>query len=232
MWVIMLRTLFIEQNAYQFISATEYIFPILLVPVCSFILSEKTEIELALVSGTRTSKLFFSKLIPMIAFTILPTAIFTLLNNSKVYSKLIPELLTIKEIPEHVPENFKLLIIISISVTVIFYFAVYSLIRVITRSCYIPLLVCFGVSVGISNFSAVIRANILSLKWSIADPLINTYFIGNTVPNAYASKFEELSNLTNAWTYNRLLYLCVSGVIFFITYLILRREKLHQGIGE
>ena len=137
-----------------------------------------------------------------------------------------------KAIPEHVPDNYKLLTVVSVVVTVLFFFALYSLIRVATRNCYIPILVCFGLSVGIRSVSAAIVAMRVPLTNCLFDPLINSYFIGNSVPNIYAEKFPELELMTNVWTYNRLLFIGISAAIYFITYLILRREKLHCGIGE
>jgi len=200
--------------------------------VCAFILYDKTEIELALVSGTKTTKLFFTKIIPIITYTLVPSIIFALMFKSDSYSEIDPEMVTMKSIPEFVPVNYKLLTVISVAVTVMFFFALYSLIRVIARNCYIPILVCFGLSVGLRSFSAAIVAMRVPLTTCLIDPFINSYFIGNSVPNVYAEKFPELASMTNIWTYNRLLFIGLSVVIYLITYLILRREKLHCGIGE
>ena len=231
-WVYMLRTLTLSPNAYRFIESTEILFAILLVPVCAFILYDKTEIELALVSGTKTTKLFFTKIIPIITYTLIPSIFFGLLFHSDSHSHIDPGMVTMKSIPEYVPDNYKPLTLVSMVITVTFFIALYSLIRVLTRNCYIPILMCFGISVGIRGFSAAIVAMRVPLTNCLFDPLINSYFIGNSVPNAYAEKFPELELMTNVWTYNRLLFIGISAAIFFITYLILRREKLHCGIGE
>ena len=228
----MMRTLALQQNAYKFIASTEMIFPILLVLVCSFILYDKTEIELALVNGTKTTKLFFIHLAPFVTYTLIPSVAFAFIFKSSTDGELDPTSVTMQIIPEHVPENYKLLMIVSLVITIVFFYALYSLIRVITRNCYIPILLGFGVSTAVTSFSASIQAMSIPMTASLFDPLINTYFIGNTVPNAYAEKFPELSGMVHMWTYNRLFFVFLSALIYFITYLILRREKLHCGIGE
>lgn len=231
-WAFMMRVLMLPHDAYKYINATEMVIPVLLVPVCAFILYDRTEIELALVNGTKTTKLFFLHLIPFVVYTVIPNVAFSFAFSSYTDTELDPAEITMKTIPEFVPANYKLLTAISVAVTVLFFFALYSLIRVIVRNCYISLFICFGLNVGISNFSAGIAAMHLPMTNSLFDPLINSYFIGNTVPNAYAEKYPELAGMANIWTFNRLLILAVSLLIFFITYLILRREKLHCGVGE
>ena len=231
-WAYMFRTLAITPNAFRFIDITEMLLPILLIPMCAFILYDRTEIELALVSGTKTTKLFFTKIIPIITYTLIPSMFFGLLFHSDSHSHIDPGMVTMKSIPEYVPDNYKLLTLVSMVITVTFFIALYSLIRVLTRNCYVPILMCFGISVGLRSFSAAIVAMRIPLTTCLIDPFINSYFIGNSVPNIYAEKFSELVSLTSAWTYNRLLFIGISALLFLITYLILRREKLHCGIGE
>ncbi len=231
-WAYMFRTLVITPNAFRFIDITEMLLPILLIPMCAFILYDRTEIELALVSGTKTTKLFFTKIIPIITYTLIPSIFFGLLFHSDSHSHIDPGMVTMKSIPEYVPDNYKLLTLVSMVITVTFFIALYSLIRVLTRNCYVPILMCFGISVGLRSFSAAIVAMRIPLTTCLIDPFINSYFIGNSVPNIYAEKFSELVSLTSAWTYNRLLFIGISTLLFLITYLILRREKLHCGIGE
>ncbi len=231
-WAYMLRTLTFSPDAYKFIDCTETMFYILLIPLCAFILYDKTEIELALVSGTRTTTLFFTKLIPLVTYTLIPSVFFALIFRSDTLAEVDPGRVTLKSIPEYVPENYKLLTVISLVITVLFFYGLYSFIRVITRNCYIPLIACFGIGIGLRGFSAAIVAMRTPLTASLFDPFINSYFIGNAVPNVYAEKFPELASMTNIWTYNRLLFVGISALIYLITYLILRREKLHCGIGE
>lgn len=232
MWAYMMRTLTITPDANKFVEATEMLIPIILVPICAFILYDKTEIELALVCGTRTSKLFFTKLAPLVTYTVIPHVVFALIFESYTDGEFPSSSVTMRAIPEYVPENYKLLTIISITVTIVFFFALYTLIRVVTRNCYIPMLVCLGLSVTATSFRSLIVSMHIPMRYCLFDPQINGYFLGNTVPNAYAEKFPELELMTNVWTYNRLLFIGISAAIFFITYLILRREKLHCGIGE
>lgn len=229
----MLRTFSVGRDVYKFIGVTEYLFPILLILLCSFILSDKTEIELALVSGTPTSKLFFSKLLPIMVYTVIPIVTFLFILPFTPDAEADSSLVNINSpIPEYVPENYLFYVIISILVTYIFFFALYSLVRVLTRNCYLTIFISFASGIGLRSFSAMIVAGRLPLRACLFDPLLGTYFIGNTVPDMYAEKYAELTSMTNMWTQNRVLLIGISAVIFFVTYLILRREKLHCGIGE
>jgi len=232
-WVYMMRTFFIEKNAFTFIEITESFFPILLVPLCAFILYDKTEIELSLVHGTRTAKLFFSKLVPMMVYTALPIiaflAIFPGGSTVKINYDLV---LKDSSIQEYIPANFKLCIALSVLVTLTFFFALFSFIRVITRNCYITMLTGFGVGIGISGIRGVVCSWKVPFTYCMFDPMIDTYFIGNELPLAYAEKYPDLAGMTNIWTYNRLLFVGVSLLLFFITYLVLRHEKLHCSISE
>lgn len=232
-WVYMMRTFFIEKNAFTFIEITESVFPILLVPLCAFILYDKTEIELSLVHGTRTAKLFFSKLVPMMVYTALPIiaflAIFPGGSTVKINYDLVLKDSTIQE---YIPADFKLCIALSVLVTLTFFFALFSFIRVITRNCYITMLTGFGVGIGISGIRGVVCSWKVPFTCCMFDPMIDTYFIGNELPLAYAEKYPDLAGMTNIWTYNRLLFVGVSLLLFFITYLVLRYEKLHCSISE
>ena len=57
-------------NYSGYVEKTEVIVPFLLVLTCSFILPEKNEIELALVCGTSSVKLFFTKALPVYLYSI------------------------------------------------------------------------------------------------------------------------------------------------------------------
>ncbi len=231
-WIFMMRTFTIDPNAFKFIGAFEGLLPLLLVPVCAFMLHDRTEIELAMVCGTRTSKLFFSKVIPMITYTVIPCAFFSLVFKSRIDREIDFSRLKKTVIYDFIPEDYRLCAALSVAVTAIFIFAVYSLIRVITRNCYITMLVGFGTGIAIQSFRNTLGVSHGNLTNCLFDPMINTYFIGNSVPNAYAEKFPELASMANIWTYNRLFFLGLSAVIFLITHLILRYEKLHQGLSE
>ena len=53
---------------------------------------------------------------------------------------------------------------------------------------------------------------------------ISTYFIGNGV-----ARKEGLGKI---WTHNRILFFFLSLVLFGASYLLLRREKLHENLGD
>ena len=232
-WVYMMRSFSVSRDTFKFIGITEEIFPIVLILLASFILGDKTEIELALVNGTPTSKLFFSKLIPIMVYTVIPIEIFLFIMPFKTDAEVdVTHVLKDQPIPQYVPENYAFYVAISILVTLIFFFAIFSLIRVITRNCYLAIFLNFAVGVGFDHFRAMILSNNVPLTTCLFDPLLGTYFIGNEVPGVYAEKYTELASMANVWTHNRLLIIGASALIFLITYLILRREKLHTGIGE
>ena len=206
----------------------EIAIPVLLIPLYSFIIPNKYEIELGLVNGYSTFKLVLTKVTPIFIFSTITSFI-----AIAVYRYIPYDLVEFKPfIPIFVPENFKIYMVISISVTILFFSSVFLFMRVLTRNCFLPIIVDLLFFSALSSISESIRKGYADLRISIVDPFITTYFVGNTLPNAYANKNPELSLMMNAWTVNRLIFLILSLTFFAATVFLLRRERLHRGPGE
>lgn len=200
---------------------------IVMIPIFAFVLPNKYEIELSLICGTSTPKLFFSKVISALLYTAVPAFVCVLLYRYVPY-----EGSGRIRIPLYVPDNFRIYLAVSLAVTILFFLSAYLFIRVVSRNCYVPILLGLCLHFATTSNTDRIRRGLTDIKRSIFDPFISIYFIGDEVPNAIAAKYAELSVLENAWTYNRLIFLGVSVVLLVATYLLLRREKLHCGFGD
>jgi len=210
-----------------FFDFVEMSLPTLMIVFCSFILPNKYEIELSLVSGTSTAKLFFSK-----AWTVF---VYTLLSSFAILAlfKFIPyEGAERPKIPIFVPENFKVYTALSLFVTVFFFFALFCFFRVITRNCYIPIFLCMFVNVSFETLSKQIQKGARPVTDSYYNPFMSDYILGDTVPNAYAAQVEGMEIMKNAWTYNRLIYFGLGVLFLVLTYILLRHETLHKGFGD
>ena len=210
-----------------YVEKTEVIVPLILVLLCSFILPDTNEIELAIVCGVSTEKLFLYKSLPIYLCTLLPSYVILVLYKYIPYDGPAPQW-----IPIYVPENFKFYLAISLFVSITFFFVLFCFIRVITRNCYAPLFICMFLGTFFSMTSKDIQKGIYDIKFCFIDPFISSYMLGNEVPNAMAEQYVDLTVLKNAWTYNRLIFLGITIVLLVVTCLLLRREKLHKGFGD
>ena len=210
-----------------YVEKTEMIVPLITVMLCSFILPDKNEIELTLVCGVSTSKLFLYKALPIYLYTLLPSYVILALYKYIPYDGPTSEI-----IPIYVPENYKLYLAISLFVSVTFFFAVFCFVRVVTRNCYAPLFICIFISSFFSSTSREIHRGTYNIKFCITDPFISSYILSDKVPNEMSEQFLDLTALYNAWTYNRILFFVITCVIIALTYLLLKREKLHKGFGD
>lgn len=219
--------LIVPPNLMGFFEYVELTVPLLLVAFCSFTLNNRYEIELSLVCGTSTAKLFFSKVIPIFFYTLTPAFIVLALF------KFIPYDGTARaRIPIFVPENFRVYAAISIFVTVFFFFALMCFLRVISRNCYVTLFPAMFLVVYFSDMSNQIKKGVLDVKLSLVNPFISMYMLGDTVPNAYADQVDGMEIMRNAWTYNRIGFFVVGVILLAMTYILLKSEKLHQGLKE
>ena len=96
--------------------------------------------------------------------------------------------------------------------------------RVLTRNCYAPVGMGLFVYLFFEAMNKDIRMLKTGLEYAIVDPFISTYFIGNGV----ACK----EGLGKIWTHNRILFFFLALVLFGASYLLLRREKLHENLGD
>lgn len=210
-----------------FFDNVEMALPTVLIAFCCFILPNKYEIELSLVSGTSTAKLFFSKAIPIFVYTLLPTfavlALFKIMYYQGEYRP---------RIPIYIPDNYKLYAAVSLFVTVFFFFALFLFFRVLLRNCYAPIFLCLFANKYFYDLSKQIQKGAEDIRLSLVNPFISSYILGDTVPNAYAEQVEGMEIMRNAWTYNRIGFFALGVLLLLGTYLLLRREKLHKGFGD
>ena len=135
-------------------------------------------------------------------------------------------------IPINIPENFKIYTAVSFFVTTFFFFALFCFLRVIIRNCYAPIFLCMFANKYFYDMSKLIQKGTKDIRLSLVNPFISDYILGDTVPNAYAKQVEGMEIMKNAWTYNRIGFFVLGVVLLVVTYLLLRREKLHKGFGD
>ena len=206
----------------------ETVIPVLLIAFFSFILPNKFEIELGLINGYSTLKLTVIKAIPIFVYTILTSFAAIAIYRYEPYTS--TEFKSI--FPIFVPDSFRIFTFISVFVNIMFFSSVFFFFRVLTRNCFIPVIADLLVFSSLTSISEGIRKGYTDIRVSLIDPLITTYFVGNTIPDSYAEKYKDLSLMKNAWTVNRLIFLFLSLAFLSATIMLLRREKLHRGMGE
>ena len=135
-----------------------------------------------------------------------------------------PEIHGASLFPIHVPEHFRLYMMISTLITTLFFASLFLFLRVVTHSNLLPL----GAGLFFWSFFKTnnqhIRFGMTDLWRTLFDPFISSYFLGDTVPNQLGIPYM--------WTINRLLFLALSVALLTAAYLLLRRETLHRHIGE
>ncbi len=209
-----------------YLDRTELVIAVLMLPVFSFLLPNKFEIELSLSCGTSTVKLFFTKAFVYLIYTVIPVLVFIWLYKYVPYKG--------SERPKigiFIPENYKLYMVVSVLVTMFFFFALFCFLRVLLRNCYAPILVGLAIYSLAYNTCKNIQ-NGVDIERCLTDPFISVYIMGDTVPNNIATQHPELGVVANAWTYNRLIFVALGIVLLAVTYFMLRREKLHRGFGD
>ena len=204
-----------------FLGDMELLLPFAMLLPISFLLYEPFEIELGLVCGVRTAKLMMTRFLGVLLSCALPLLILCGLFRYRPLYIPNPEEIPI---PIHVPENYRVYMVASLLVTVLFFASLFLLLRVATKNCYAP------VGVGVLVYTIFQGQNINirgtgDVGMALADPFISSYFIGDKVP-------IEHYGMGNLWTYNRLLFLGLALGMLAVTYVLLRREKLHQGFND
>ncbi len=196
----------------------------------SFLLHDNYEIELALVCGVKTSRLTIMKFLPVLIYSLIPSALIYLLHRYIPFENTNGQYKI--RIPIHVPDNYKIYLIISLIITVLFFASLFLFIRVLTRNCYITVGIGLFISVIFDSMNQGIRGRSSHIGLSLFDPYISSYFIGDTVPKWFQESFSDLTYMSHAWTVNRLIFFAASLILFTASYFLLRREKLHEGFGE
>ncbi len=215
-------TALLEPGAgFSFIALLEMLIPFLVVLQIAFLLSDPYEIELGLVCGVRTTKLFLTKLSVIILSAL---SCEYLLIASVRYTPYIPSANASFAFPLVVPEHYKLCLFLSATVTTLFFISVFAFTRVLTKNSYIPVGVGLFLWFIFKESGEAIASGSVSAGSALFDPFISRYFFGNTIPNMVGEP--------NLWTYNRLLFAGITVLLFVLTYLLLRREKLHEVSGD
>lgn len=205
-----------------FIDYTELFVPFLLILPISFLLYDNYEIELGLVCGVKTVKLMMTKFISILLYTLIPMSLLVVFYQ---YAEFIPNSQTRIRIPIYIPENYKLYMLYSAFVTVLFFASLFLFIRIVTKNCYAPV----GLGILVYTIFNTLNTNIHSgyedIRKCIIDPFISNYLLGDKV-------LTEYYQVGSLWTYNRLLFLGLAVLMLVGSYLLLRREKLHHGSND
>ncbi|MBQ6263673.1 MAG: hypothetical protein IJK58_09185 [Clostridia bacterium] len=212
-----------------FVFQLESALAVLLIAFYSFILTNKYEIELGLVNGYGTLKLALIKALPVFVCSAAVTLAAILAYR---YEPFDTGAISNIRIPIYVPDDYRIYMLISAFVTVIFFSSLYFLIRVILRNCFLPIIPDLLIVTVFGGLNEKILKGIADIRMCLLDPFITSYFVGNAVPNEIANKYPEMNLLRNAWTFNRLFFLTLSVAFLAATIVLLRREKLHRGFGE
>ena len=203
----------------SFLKNCERMLPLLLLIPISFLLSNDYEIELGLVCGVRNAKLMLAKFVPIVCYTLLGMATVILLYRYIPFDQM--NLTNFQEVIELlVPSTYRLYMLVSGVVTLVFFAALFLFIRVVCRNVYLPVGIGMFLCAVFDSFNSSIGLGQTDIRFSLFDPFISTYFLGNAAPQQYM--------LGDVWTYNRLLFFTLAIFLLAASYAILRRDGLHQ----
>ncbi|MBQ8696852.1 MAG: hypothetical protein IJ519_03940 [Clostridia bacterium] len=206
-----------------FVDMSELIMPLLAVIPMTFILNNNYEIELSLTCGVSTAKLLFTEYLTTLIYTLLPLYAVIALHQYKEY---FPEPADKVVIPIVIPENYKVYMLISVTVTVLFVTSLSVLLRVLMRNCFTPVVLSIFIHELIEHNNIQLHTGKADIRGARYDLYLSNYFLGDGVPESYG-----IEGMEGLWTCNRLIFFGISLMMLFITYLLLRREKLHESYG-
>ena len=189
------------------------------VPI-SLILYEPTEIELGLACGIRTARFAFTRFIPCLLYTLVPATVISALYN---YVPRITDPEYIGIIPIYVPGNYSYLLAASTAVTVLFFASLTLFLRVALRNCFVALSAGLISIITMHSFSNSLMVGTSPLALSYVNPFVTSYFVGNGIGDL----FPQIG-LQNVWTVNRVIFFAISIALLIASYLLLRRERLHE----
>ncbi len=210
-----------------FVDSTEDVFALLLAVFCSFLLPNRYEIELSLTCGYPTSRLAFSRLLPVLVDTLAGAFLTLALYRYTSYNGM-----NKPHIPIVIPEHMKAYLAVSFLVTALFFTALFFFVRVLVRNCYLSVACCLFLERLFSAMGKSVQQGVADITRCRFDPFISVYMISDKLPNALAEQYTELSGLAHVWTYNRILFFVLALLLFGAAYLVLQREHLHKGFGE
>ena len=205
-----------------FIDCTELFVPFLLILPISFLLYDSFEIELALTCGVKTVKLMLYKFFSVLLYTLIPMGILVLFYK---YTEYFPGNQVKIRIPIFIPENYKAYMAVSAFVSVVFFASLFLLLRVVTKNCYAPVGLGILVYTVFNTQNTNIHSGYEDIRKCLFDPFLSNYFLGDKV-------LTEYYRVGPLWTYNRLLFFGLAVGMLAITYVLLRRERLHQGFHD
>ena len=201
-----------------FIGNLEIILPMLIALPLSFLLHDKSSIELALVHGLDTLHLFFTHLLSALFWMQLALGAVVLCYRT---APLTEDQLAQMTIPPLLPDTLRLHMFLSAAVSVLFFASLVVFLRVLMKNCFVPI---FGVLLTFTLFYERSRSlrmrGLHALRGALFDPYISSYIIGDALPQQYG--FGAL------WSANRLLFFNLSMILLVATALILRRERMHE----
>ena len=200
----------------------EPLLPLILLPSVAFLLYDRHEIEMSLTCGTSTLRLFCTKAAPFFTYTLTSALLVLALANYERYGW---QEAQHRIIPLYIPCAYRTLLLFSSAVTVLFFFALYSFFRVATKNCYASLALGLMIYYAFHNLNVSLRGGMADIRYSLLDPFLCNYFIGDTVPSEYYS-------IGSLWTGNRLLFLGLALLLLTAVFYLLKREKLHQGMND
>lgn len=201
-----------------FVGALETVLPVLISLPLSFIVYDKSSIELALAHGLDTLYLFFTHLLSALFWLQLALGAVVLCYRT---APLTEDQLAQMTIPPLLPDTLRLHMFLSAAVSVLFFASLVFFLRVALRNCYVPMV---GVLLTFTLFYERSRSlrmrGLHALRGALFDPYISSYIIGDALPQQYG--FGAL------WSANRLLFFDISLILLFASALILRRERMHE----
>lgn len=200
------------------VGALEMALPIMLCLPLSFLLHDKSVIELSLVHGVSTLRIFLAHLGAALTWSasgLLAVVLclrFSPLNEQQIKSLAFPPL---------IPEGVRWYILLSTLITLLFFVSVVMLVRVAMRNCYVPIFVVLLMFTVFYDRSRDLRmGGPDGMGRALLDPYMSTYVIGDAVPLQYG--------YGHLWTANRALFLGLTLIFFLISILLLRRERMHE----
>lgn len=214
-----------------FLSAGEMTLPLIMMLPVSFLLYDNYEIELALINGVKTMRLMLGKFFAAFFAVSLPLLGLTAVVQNAVYYHDKNE----EIIPIHVPENFRLYLLLSACVTTLFFASVFLFFRIALRNCYAPVGLALLIHTLFRSRSTDINSLSIGFRNALFDPFLSRYLIGDRLANegfTVPLTGEVVDPFPHLWTYNRLLFFGIAVVLIAVSCLLLRRENLHESFGD
>lgn len=195
--------------------------PLLLLPI-AFLLYDRYEITLGLVCGAKTSRMMLSRWSAYTLYAALGALIVLACNPYDKFGLLATDGFII---PLYVPKHYKLYLLGSVLVTVLFFSSLFLFLRVALKNCYAPMGLGFAMYLYFFYQNASIRNGETDIRMCLFDPFLSDYVLGDTVLVGHYG-------LMPLWTYNRLLFFVLAVGMLAASYALLRGEKLHQGFSD